>query len=128
MGNASVVDQDINAAHLLDNLSNSLLDLGLVSDVGRQAQMALAEGGSGITGCCGIQIEDDNPGALLREGGCGCAANAPGGSGTGDDCDFALKKHGGFSLLFLWSRSAINRCLSLSSTAVLSNGVKVFRC
>ncbi|MCY1183981.1 hypothetical protein D9M73_246380 [compost metagenome] len=99
MGDAGVVDQDVDAAEVLDDFCDSLLHLGFVGDVGGQAQMAFAQGSSGIA--CGgfVQVEDHDTSTLLREGGRCSAADATCGSCTGDDRDFALKKHGRVPLI-----------------------------
>jgi hypothetical protein len=61
--------------------------------------MSFTQGSRGITGGGFIQIEDHDVSALLREGGRCSAANATCGGGTGDDRDFALKKHGRVPLI-----------------------------
>ncbi|MCY1410700.1 hypothetical protein D9M71_260710 [compost metagenome] len=99
MGDAGVVDENVDATEVLDDFGDGLLDLRFVSNVGGEAEMTFAQGGGGIP-CSGfIQVEDHDASALLREGRCRSAADATCGSCTGDDRDFAFEKHGRVPLI-----------------------------
>jgi hypothetical protein len=95
LGDAGVVDEDVDSAEMFDDLGDGPLDLRFIGNVGRKAEMAFAQGAGGIA--CGrfIQVENHDAGAVLGERRSGGAANATDGCGAGNDRDFALQKHGG---------------------------------
>ena len=48
MGDAGVVDKNVDAAEMLDDLGDGPLDLGFIRDVGRKTQVTFAEGVGGV--------------------------------------------------------------------------------
>jgi hypothetical protein len=93
LGDAGVVDQYVDTAEVLHDLSHRAFDLRFVGHVGSQTEVAFAQRRRCITRSSFVQIEDDHAGAVLGECDRGGAADTAFGCSTGDDCNFALKQH-----------------------------------
>ena len=68
MGVAGIVDHDVDAAEGVHGRTHHLVELGSLRDVGLTPQIAaVADLAGDALGALGVQIGDDDPGALLGE-------------------------------------------------------------
>ena len=91
MGVAGIVDHDVDAPESVERLAHHLVEFGSQRHVGRHRDRGVADLRGDALGALGVQIGDDDPGALLGKAPGHALAEA--GGGAGDDRDLVLEPH-----------------------------------